>query len=99
MNQHPEHLVYRWLRLMKIPVSKMFLKQQLLSRPDYPSLVSITNTLDELNIEEKKGSDRNKKSAEFLFKGIKFFVQSLPEPIIRVGYSEVTGVQLLPMNR
>jgi hypothetical protein len=50
MNRKPEHILYRWLRSMKIPVSKMFLKQQLLSHPDYPSLLSITDTLDELNI-------------------------------------------------
>jgi uncharacterized membrane protein len=51
MNRHPDHLVYRWLRSMKIPVSKSFLKQQLLSHPDYPSLLSITETLDGLGIE------------------------------------------------
>lgn len=51
MNLKPEQLIYRWLRLMKIPVSKAYLKQQLLSHPDYPSLLSITDTLDELNIE------------------------------------------------
>ncbi len=51
MNLKPEQLTYRWLRLMKIPVSKIYLKQRLLSHPDYPSLLSITDTLDELNIE------------------------------------------------
>ncbi len=29
---------------------------------------------------------------------IKFFVQSLPEPIIRAGHSEARDAQLLPMN-
>ncbi|OQY76047.1 MAG: hypothetical protein B6D44_00280 [Ignavibacteriales bacterium UTCHB2] len=36
---------------MKIPVSKAYLKQQLLSHSDYPSLLSITDTLDELGID------------------------------------------------
>lgn len=43
--------VYNWLREMKIPVSKTYIKQQLLSHPDYPSLLSITDTLTELKIE------------------------------------------------
>jgi len=46
-----ENLITRWLRSMKVPVSKAFLKRQLLSHPDYPSLASITDMLDELNIE------------------------------------------------
>jgi len=36
---------------MNIPVSKTFLREQLLSHPDYPSLLSITDTLNELHIE------------------------------------------------
>lgn len=36
---------------MKIPVSKNYLNEQLQSHPDYPSLLSITETLDELGIE------------------------------------------------
>lgn len=36
---------------MKIPVSRTYIKQQLLSHPDYPSLLSITDTLDELDIQ------------------------------------------------
>ena len=36
---------------MKIPVSKTYIKKQLLSHPDYPSLLSITDTLTELRIE------------------------------------------------
>jgi protein-disulfide isomerase/uncharacterized membrane protein len=43
--------VYNWLKEMKIPVSKTYIKQQLLSHPDYPSLLSITDTLTELRIE------------------------------------------------
>ncbi len=40
-----------WLHQLEIPVSKKYLKQQLLSHPDYPSLASITDVLDELDIE------------------------------------------------
>jgi protein-disulfide isomerase len=36
---------------MKIPVSKTYIKKQLLSHPDYPSLLSITDILTELRIE------------------------------------------------
>jgi len=43
--------VYNWLQEMKIPVSKTYIKEQLLSHPDYPSLLSITDTLNELRIE------------------------------------------------
>ena len=43
--------VYDWLRELKVPVSKTYIKQQLLSHPDYPSLLSITDTLDELGID------------------------------------------------
>jgi protein-disulfide isomerase len=51
MNRHPDHLVYRWLYHLKIPVSSNCIKEKLLAHPDYPSLVSITDTLDELHIE------------------------------------------------
>src|SRR6185503_5135850 len=43
--------MYNWLKELKVPVSKTYLNQQLLSHPDYPSLLSITDTLNELNIE------------------------------------------------
>jgi protein-disulfide isomerase/uncharacterized membrane protein len=44
-------ILYNWLREMKIPASKTYIRQQLLSHPDYPSLLSITDTLDYLGIE------------------------------------------------
>jgi len=40
-----------WLHQLGIPASKKYLKKQLLSHPDYPSLASITDVLDELKIE------------------------------------------------
>jgi len=43
--------VYSWLKEMNIPVSKTFIREQLLSHPNYPSLLSITDTLNELQIE------------------------------------------------
>src|ERR1051325_11279983 len=43
--------IYHWLKRSKISVSMVFLKQQILSHPDYPSLLCITDTLDELGIE------------------------------------------------
>jgi uncharacterized membrane protein len=44
-------ILYNWLQEMNIPVSGTYLRQQLLSHPNYPSLLSITDTLDELGIE------------------------------------------------
>jgi uncharacterized membrane protein len=43
--------VFKWLRELKIPVSKSYLKEQLFSHPDYPSVLSITDTLNDLGIE------------------------------------------------
>jgi thiol-disulfide isomerase/thioredoxin len=44
-------ILYTWLKEMKIPVSSTYMRQQLNSHPDYPSLLSITDTLDELGID------------------------------------------------
>ncbi len=51
MPSNTDTLVNNWLQEMKIPVSKTYIRHQLLSHPDYPSLLSITDTLDELGIE------------------------------------------------
>lgn len=51
MPQSVHVIVHNWLQEMKIPASKTFIRQQLLSHPDYPSLLSITDTLDDLGIE------------------------------------------------
>ena len=42
--------VYNWLRELRIPISKTYFRQQLKTHPEYPSLLSITDTLDELGI-------------------------------------------------
>ncbi len=39
------------LKLNKIKISKGFLEERLASHPDYPSLISLTDTLDEMGIE------------------------------------------------
>jgi uncharacterized membrane protein len=46
-----QSLIADWLRQLEIPVSTIYLKNQLLSHPDYPSLASITDVLEELGIE------------------------------------------------
>lgn len=51
MAAKPETVVSRWLHNMKIPVSSSLLRDKLCSHPDYPSLASITDTLDELGID------------------------------------------------
>lgn len=51
MNSKLSTIVYKWLRRSGIKVSLNYLDQQLQSHPDFPSLASITDTLDELNID------------------------------------------------
>lgn len=46
----PETIVKKWLDKLDIPVSPTLLTQQLKSHPDYPSLLSITDTLDYFGI-------------------------------------------------
>lgn len=41
---------YNYLRVSNIVIDKLFLRQRMLSHPEYPSLVSLTDTLDELGI-------------------------------------------------
>ncbi len=43
--------VYNWLKQSGIRVSRRYLDQQLQSHPDYPSLASITDTLDDLGVD------------------------------------------------
>lgn len=43
-------IAYRYLRLCKISVSQAFLLQRMRSHPDYPSMVSLVDTLDEINV-------------------------------------------------
>lgn len=51
MNRTPEKVVCLWLQRLHIPVSPALIKRQLKTHPDYPSLLSITDTLDYLGIE------------------------------------------------
>ena len=51
MSRRLENLIVRWLHHLGIPVSSHFVKEKLLSHSDYPSLLSITDALDELGIE------------------------------------------------
>lgn len=50
MNDNLTTVVFRWMRLSGIRLSRRYLDEQLQSHPDYPSLLSITDTLDELGI-------------------------------------------------
>jgi hypothetical protein len=51
MNAKLSPIVFKWLRYAGITVSKKYIDDHLQSHPDYPALVSITDTLDELGIE------------------------------------------------
>lgn len=51
MKRNVEVIVSNWLKKLEIPVSKGFIKNQIRSHPEYPSLLSITDTLDELSID------------------------------------------------
>ncbi len=45
------NIIYKLLKKYGIDVSYNFLESRIISQPDYPSLVSVTDTLDELKIE------------------------------------------------
>lgn len=45
-----EQMVTRYLHLLNIPVSGRYLEKRLASHPDYPSLLSISDTLEQLGI-------------------------------------------------
>lgn len=51
MNRHMEDLIVHLLHHLKIPVSAEYIKEKLLTHPYYPSLLSVTDTLEELGIE------------------------------------------------
>lgn len=51
MSRTPEKTLQAWLRRLNIPVSKALISRQLKGHPDYPSLLSITDTLEYLDIE------------------------------------------------
>lgn len=46
-----EQLVGRWLRSMGIGISSSLLREKMQTHPDYPSLLSVTDTLDDLGID------------------------------------------------
>lgn len=46
-----ENIVYKWLHKLGININRNFLNEELSSHPDYPSLLSITRTLDKLGID------------------------------------------------
>lgn len=45
------YMVYRFCRLSGVAVSRTFIRQQLERHPDYPSLLAVTDVLNELNME------------------------------------------------
>lgn len=46
-----EKTIVKWLRLLNMKVSLEYIKEQLTSHPNYPSLVSVTDVLDGLKID------------------------------------------------
>jgi uncharacterized membrane protein len=44
-------LVFRWCKLLKIPVSRRYITKQINSHPDFPSLLSVTETFEKLGID------------------------------------------------
>lgn len=46
-----ENIVYKWLRTIGVNINRDLLNAELAGHPDYPSLLSITRTLDKLGID------------------------------------------------
>lgn len=51
MAAKPEQIVHRWLRNLEIEVSPSLLSEKLQFHPNYPSLLSVTDSLDDLGID------------------------------------------------
>lgn len=54
MSKNEHHLdstVHNWLLLLDMPIDKRYIRQRLLSHPDFPSALCITSLLDDLGIE------------------------------------------------
>jgi ABC-type bacteriocin/lantibiotic exporter with double-glycine peptidase domain len=47
----PQHIIRRLLSMAGITISPSLLKEKLQAHPDYPSLLAVTDTLDELGID------------------------------------------------
>lgn len=45
------YTMVQWMKALKVPVSKSFLSSRLQQHPDYPSVLSITDALDDLGID------------------------------------------------
>jgi uncharacterized membrane protein len=48
-----EEIIYNYLRRLKVPVSKSYLSNRIVSHPDYPSLLSVADTLERFGINYK----------------------------------------------
>ena len=74
MNSLPEKIIYNWLRQLQIPVSFNYLETKLCSHYDYPSLLSITDTLDAIGIDNTAMVVDKKK------------IEELPVPFLAYAY-------------
>jgi uncharacterized membrane protein/thiol-disulfide isomerase/thioredoxin len=51
MKSSLSYTIVQWMKSLKVPVSKSFINNRLQQHPDFPSVLSITDTLDDLGIE------------------------------------------------
>jgi hypothetical protein len=50
-----EQVVVKYLEYLDVPISKDYFKKCMLSHPDYPSLLSLADTLERLGIDHQVG--------------------------------------------
>lgn len=62
-----ENIIIEYLSTLKIPISKNYVEKLILSHPDYPSLLSISDVLERLGIETKIGKTEQKALPEIEF--------------------------------
>lgn len=87
------HLAYSYLSACDIKVSKQFLEQRINSHPDYPALLSFTDTLDELGLTYEAVQAEENHVTQFNFP----FLAQTPKAV--GGYEIVHSLEYYEKNR
>lgn len=84
---------YNYLSVCKIKVSKEYFEKRIKSHPDYPALLSFTDTLDELGLEYKAVQAEEKHIPQFSFP----FLAQTPKAVN--GFEIVPSLEYFENNR